>query len=160
MGLQRVGHDWATELNWTDLLCSSFCIFLLVFSLYQTSSCINSDSLNVGWYEESTLFANTCSGSDVCGPHTTLSSECLSFHLITWTRNLGIILDSSLLLNSHHKGLLCPINSISSVCFKSAPFSLFPLLPALFYPSSPHGEGNGTPLQYSCLENPMDGEAW
>ena len=25
--------------------------------------------------------------------------------------------------------------------------------------SSP-GEGNGTPLQYSCLENPMDGRAW
>ena len=22
------------------------------------------------------------------------------------------------------------------------------------------GEGNGTPLQYSCLANPMDGEAW
>ena len=22
------------------------------------------------------------------------------------------------------------------------------------------GEGNGNPLQYSCLENPMDGEAW
>ena len=22
------------------------------------------------------------------------------------------------------------------------------------------GEVNGTPLQYSCLENPMDGEAW
>ena len=21
-------------------------------------------------------------------------------------------------------------------------------------------EGSGTPLQYSCLENPMDGEAW
>ena len=26
---------------------------------------------------------------------------------------------------------------------------------AIFY-----GEGNGTPLQYSCLENPMDGGAW
>ena len=28
--------------------------------------------------------------------------------------------------------------------------------------SSAHlsGEGNGTPLQYSCLENPMDGGAW
>ena len=28
---------------------------------------------------------------------------------------------------------------------------------------NPHtlfGEGNGTPLQYSCLENPMDGGAW
>ena len=22
------------------------------------------------------------------------------------------------------------------------------------------GESNGTPLQYSCLENPMDGEVW
>ena len=21
-------------------------------------------------------------------------------------------------------------------------------------------EGNGSPLQYSCLENPMDGETW
>ena len=25
---------------------------------------------------------------------------------------------------------------------------------------NPTGEGNGTPLQYSCLENPMDGGAW
>ena len=23
-----------------------------------------------------------------------------------------------------------------------------------------HGEGNGNPLQYSCLENPVDGRAW
>ena len=23
-----------------------------------------------------------------------------------------------------------------------------------------YGEGNGTRLQYFCLENPMDGEAW
>ena len=22
------------------------------------------------------------------------------------------------------------------------------------------GEGNGIPLEYSCLENPMDGGAW
>ena len=22
------------------------------------------------------------------------------------------------------------------------------------------GEGNGNPLQYSCLENPMEGRAW
>ena len=30
------------------------------------------------------------------------------------------------------------------------------------YTHIPHiyGEGNGTPLQYSCLENPMDGGAW
>ena len=29
-----------------------------------------------------------------------------------------------------------------------------------FVNCSPLGEGNGTPLQYSCLENPMDGGAW
>ena len=27
-------------------------------------------------------------------------------------------------------------------------------------PGSFLGEGNGTPLQYSCLANPMDGGAW
>ena len=27
-------------------------------------------------------------------------------------------------------------------------------------PTMCKGEGNGTPLQYSCLENPMDGGAW
>ena len=27
-------------------------------------------------------------------------------------------------------------------------------------PTPKFGEGNGTPLQYSCLENPMDEEAW
>ena len=32
----------------------------------------------------------------------------------------------------------------------------------LFLPgiSQPNGEGNDKPLQYSCLENPMDGGAW
>ena len=27
-------------------------------------------------------------------------------------------------------------------------------------PKETNGEGNGTPLQYSCLENPMDGGVW
>ena len=27
-------------------------------------------------------------------------------------------------------------------------------------PRDSGGEGNGTPLQYSCLENPMDGGTW
>ena len=29
-----------------------------------------------------------------------------------------------------------------------------------YFASVWEGEGNGTPLQYSCLENPMDGGAW
>ena len=30
----------------------------------------------------------------------------------------------------------------------------------LTYMQSTSREGNGTPLQYSCLANPMDGGAW
>ena len=30
----------------------------------------------------------------------------------------------------------------------------------LLFSSGNVGKGNGTPLQYSCLENPMDGGAW
>ena len=37
-------------------------------------------------------------------------------------------------------------------------FSLFHLISATLQHES--GEGNGTSLQYSCLENPMDGGAW
>ena len=41
-------------------------------------------------------------------------------------------------------------------------FSLFHCLLFCFVPWSGRfpGEGNGNPLQYSCLENPMDGGAW
>ena len=38
--------------------------------------------------------------------------------------------------------------------------SLPPLLRICMLLSNVFGEGNGTPLQYSCLENPMDGGAW
>ena len=42
--------------------------------------------------------------------------------------------------------------------------SIFPLLfrqlRFLLHTSDSHGECNGTPLWYSCLENPMDGGAW
>ena len=30
----------------------------------------------------------------------------------------------------------------------------------LYFHKKNNGEGNRNPLQYSCLENPMDGEAW
>ena len=32
--------------------------------------------------------------------------------------------------------------------------------PGLIPGQGTSGKGNGTPLQYSCLENPMDGGAW
>ena len=41
-------------------------------------------------------------------------------------------------------------------------FTISPLLGSGVLPliSCVCGEGNGTPLQYSCLENPMDGGVW
>ena len=60
-----------------------------------------------------------------------------------------------------HKVKFCPI-------FKKKP----PILkPGIFHQNASFylfllgimadsGEGNGIPLQYSCLENPMDGGAW
>ena len=30
----------------------------------------------------------------------------------------------------------------------------------IYAPNIGAGEGNGNPLQYSCLENPVDGGAW
>ena len=35
-----------------------------------------------------------------------------------------------------------------------------PAVVFLWFSNSTLGEGNGNPLQYSCLENPMDGGAW
>ena len=44
----------------------------------------------------------------------------------------------------------------------SAVYLLLPNLPLIpFWPTvTQNSEGNGTPLQYSYLENPMDGGAW
>ena len=50
-------------------------------------------------------------------------------------------------------GLPCGLDGKASACNVGDPGSI---------PGSgrPPGEGNGNPLQYPCLENPMDGETW
>ena len=45
------------------------------------------------------------------------------------------------------------------ICWVDDSFCLFALFP-LQVGSGVYGEGSGTPLQYSCLENPVDGGAW
>ena len=63
------------------------------------------------------------------------------------------------------------INSLSvvsvGIIFSHSEGCLFTLLIVSFFVQklfslirSHFGEGNGTPLQYSCLENPMEGGAW
>ena len=43
--------------------------------------------------------------------------------------------------------------SLGQICFLCSHLTFKPIIP---FP----GEGNGTPLQYFCLENPMDGGTW
>ena len=43
---------------------------------------------------------------------------------------------------------------------EKGPEKIFEEMVAENFPNVVNGEGNGTPLQYSCLENPKDGGAW
>ena len=64
--------------------------------------------------------------------------------------------------------ILCdPVAGEGLFCLKQSPFSpsaasdvVGPWSWTLDACSTGSGEGNGTPCQYSCLENPMDGGAW
>ena len=53
--------------------------------------------------------------------------------------------------------VICQDPLCTWACFASV--SVF-LVPVLVICRSRFGEGNGNPLQYSCLENPMGGGAW
>ena len=67
--------------------------------------------------------------------------------------NAGDVKDLSLIpgLGRSFEGLLGPV-----FFFLSLFFSIIRVNQDYFF----FGEGNGTPLQYSCLENPMNGGAW
>ena len=78
-----------------------------------------------------------------------------------------ILLFSSISLHwSLRKASLSPLAILWNSAFKwkYLSFSSLPLASLLFSAickaSSDTGEGNGTPLHYSCLENPMDRGAW
>ena len=51
-------------------------------------------------------------------------------------------------------------NDVGKQQFFSYNFFFFLTSEELMVVSSLLGEGNGNPLQYSCLGNPMDGGAW
>ena len=70
------------------------------------------------------------------------------------SRTLFILFSTYYLLNTYHLlGFPGGSNGKASVC-NAGDLGSIPGLGR-----SP-GEGNGSPLQYSCLENPMDGRAW
>ena len=58
--------------------------------------------------------------------------------------------------------LFSPLGSLIGILHLTHPILFFFSIQNLFNNKveSGVGEGNGNPLQYSCLENPMDGGAW
>lgn len=85
-----------------------FCAVLLLWSVFQISSCINSDSLKCPSWGQDWQCLQTPLVILVLVVHTQhwgrQMCECSSLHLVTWARNLGIVVDSLLLLNHCPKG--------------------------------------------------------
>ena len=73
-----------------------------------------------------------------------------------WCGTVQRVSKSQTWLNSRLSKLVSYYGELLSVL---AVFSLTPSTPKLLFSALFLGEGNGTPLQCSCLENPMDGGA-
>ena len=88
---------------------------------------------------------NECSSNLQCSPHSALLSN--PFLFTGW-----LLLPTPQQQFQNLRSLLISFLTLRKASCLS--------LRKLRLPSMNSGEGNGTPLQYSCLENPMDREAW
>ena len=88
------------------------------------------------WLEDSLPLSHLGSSLSIIQPHTIITHKIIN--------NNSIIKEQD--ASTHYT------SDIKSVGF---PYQAF-----LILTTQEFGEGNGTPLQYSCLENPMDGGAW
>ena len=79
----------------------------------------------------------------------------------TWDQLFQLQFQTQAMLPLSHKRS-CPISISIGLVVKNLPTNTGDIRDAGSIPGlgrSP-GRGNGYPLQYSCLENPMDREAW
>ena len=103
------------------------------------------------------------------------SLDALSFLIhsstfINWSVSVKKLFHCIHLFNYLYRKRLLDIHFITTVnyffcsnCFSFGYLELFQAgssISLLCDPILSDGEGNGNPLQYSCLENPMDGGAW
>ena len=70
---------------------------------------------------------------------------------LTQESNLGLLHCTQILYRLSYEGSLKLTNVYSNKVYNEVVFSVFAVLDR---------EGNGTPLQYSFLENPLEGGAW
>ena len=132
MGLQRVQHDWATELNWSNLRN------------------INLGGQNKKIYLKLSFPENPTQIFSV--PFIwNIFDICLL--IINWRRQwhpTPVLLPGKI-PRTEEPGRLQSMGSLGVGHDWATSLSLF---------TSCIGEGNGNPLQRSCLENPRDGGAW
>ena len=109
---------------------SNFLIVSLGFSIYNIMSSADSESFNYSFL--------------------------IWIPFISFSTLIAIARTSKTMLNnSDENGHPCPVPDLRGSAFS---FSTLGIMFAVGL--SYVGEGNGNPLQYSCLENPMDGGAW
>ena len=131
---QSCGHCWVFQICW-HIECSTFTASTL--RVWYSSAVIPSNSL--------ALFVVMLNKV-----HLTLHSRMSGFRWVLTPSWLSGSLRSFLYSSSVYSCYLFLTSSASVL----GPYRFCPLLCPCF------GEDNGTPLQYSCLENPMDGGAW
>ena len=100
------------------------------------------------------------------------SLSCVQLFAIPWAAapqaSLSVTISQSLLkimsiesvMPSNYRILCCPLLLLPSIFPRISVFFNELTLQIRWPKYWSLGEGNSTPLQYSCLENPMDGGAW
>ena len=169
MGSQRVGHDWATNAFPFTAVCrreNRFRPTLLTVACVPTILVTSSSgALKWSWFipdpqgfctKRLLIWATTvCTceclnlNADVCVCPWQWTTFCMSLSLYLVTRSKTI---NILWLYKHSTKLCSKVGGfMNSATGNEVGLAQLQLV---------FGEGNGTPLQYSCLENPMDGGAW
>ena len=138
----RNAHDFrvlilypATLLN--SVICpKNFLILSLGFSMYSNMSSANCERF---------------------------TSFLIWIHFISFSSLIVVARTSRTMLNnSGENGDPCLVPDLRGNAFSFSPLRIiFAVgLSYMAFTVLRYGEGNGTPLQYSCLENPMDGGSW
>ena len=163
MGLQRVGHNWVTELNWTDPYIKCITLYILDTELSQTALRTTTTSymslidmpLPVFWIIYSSCILPSISHLGIIIEPT--SHIFILFYKLSRFNNMCVchILRTQLLLFIQRETweMFSVSYSKESACNAGDPGLILQL------GKSP-GKGNCCPLQYSCLENPMDWGSW
>ena len=77
-----------------------------------------------------------------------------------WIKNFVLQIHNEILLNYKKEFIWLSSNEVDETGAYYTEWSKPERETQILYINAYIGEGNGTPLQYSCLENPMNGGAW